>query len=317
MPKDACQNPAKLTCNGKTIELIDCTFETAKGLPIQIPDRCPECDTKLERRANVDGSDSAVLFCPGQDCPAQTAGKIRRFCKSRDILGLGESVISGLLNDTDVNTVADLFGLKPEKIENVIINRTKGIRLGRKRAEAICAEIAEKTKTMPLAEFLGAFGTRGLGVRRATLMIQTNPELGSLEKWFDGSLLDPDFAQKAGVPQLGKIIYEDLKTNENTIRTTMKNAMTEITETPKQTTPQTGGLTVCITGKLPSGKKKHEYAGPLAAKGHRLVDDLTKDVNALVMADPDGPESSKTKKAKKLGIGLKNEAWLEQLCQAG
>lgn len=296
--------PAIISVNG--------AFDPAKGhLLIQIPQHCPECGAGLSRKSNVDGSDSAVLFCVNPDCPAQTAGKIRRFCKSRDILGLGESVIAGLLGSSAIQDVSDLPNLKPETIENILINPEKAIRLGRKRAEAICAEIREKTREMSLPEFLGAFGTRGLGVRRATLMIQANPELENLGRWFDGSLADPEFSAKAGVPQLGNIIAEDLQKHEATIRKMLAHTKITRPENPGKTQ---AGMTVCITGSLPSGKKKKDYAGALEAKGHRLVDDLTKDVNVLVLADPSGPESSKTKKAKKLGIELHGETWLQALC---
>jgi DNA ligase (NAD+) len=283
-----------------------------EGEEIAVPTKCPVCESTLARRKNVDGSDSVVLFCENPDCTAQTAGKIRRFCKSRDILGLGDSIIAGLLGDMAIQDISDLPGLTPEAIENVTINDKKGIVLGRKRAESICAEIKEKTASMTLAEFLGAFGTRGLGVRRATLMIEANPELGDIERWFDESLANPEFAQKAGVPQLGAIIAADLKNYEGTIRKMLTTTRIIAKEAPAQKAE--GGLTICITGSLPSGKKKKDYAGPLAAAGHRLVDDLTKEVNALVMADPNGPESSKTKKAKKMGIELHDEAWLQKLC---
>jgi NAD-dependent DNA ligase len=304
-------NPT-ITCNGKRVNLIDCTFDSAKRhLLIHIPQTCPECDAPVERKTNVDGTPSAVIYCVNPDCPAQTAGKIRRFAKSRDILGLGDSVIVGLLDGMAITGVQDLFALEPHHIEDVLINQEKGIRLGKKRAEAICAEIKEKTQEMTLAEFLGAFGTRGLGVRRATLMSTANPDLNDLERWFDGSLTKPEFAAQAGVPQLGRIIFDDLKKCEAVIRATLKH--TTIKE-PKPEEPMNNDkLTICITGKLPSGKKKNDYAGPLAAKGHVLTDTLSKEVNVLVMADPNGPESSKTKKAKGWGIALQDEAWLENL----
>jgi DNA ligase (NAD+) len=304
------------------ITSVDEEYDSAKGhLLIHIPQTCPDCEAAVERKTNVDGSNSAVLFCVNPDCSAQTAGKIRRFAKSRDILGLGDSIIAGLLDEMAISSVADLPRLKPEAIENVLINPEKAIRLGRKRAEAICAEIAEKTREMTLAEFLGAFGTRGLGVRRATLMIGANPELDDIERWFDDSLLNPDFAQRASVPQLGRIIQEDLKANEGVIRSLLEHINIKPTTQPMNTneTTTTNGqpkLTICITGKLPSGRKKHDYAEPLNAAGHRLVDDLTKEVNVLVMADPFGPESSKTKKAKKLGIELHDESWLQGICAA-
>jgi DNA ligase (NAD+) len=72
------------------------------------------------------------------------------------------------------------------------------------------------------------------------------------------------------------------------------------------------GTTVCISGKLPSGRKKAEYAAPLMAAGYTLVDEVTRDLKLLVVADPDSV-SAKAEKARKLGITIIGETQLEAL----
>jgi DNA ligase (NAD+) len=72
------------------------------------------------------------------------------------------------------------------------------------------------------------------------------------------------------------------------------------------------GTTVCISGKLPSGRKKAEYAAPLMAAGYTLVDEVTRDLKLLVLADPDSV-SAKAEKARKLGITIIGETQLEAL----
>jgi DNA ligase (NAD+) len=64
--------------------------------------------------------------------------------------------------------------------------------------------------------------------------------------------------------------------------------------------------TVCISGKLPSGRKKSAYEEPLRAAGYSLVDTVTKDLDYLVLADPNSG-SSKADKARKLGIEVISE----------
>lgn len=68
-----------------------------------------------------------------------------------------------------------------------------------------------------------------------------------------------------------------------------------------------GGKTFCITGTLPSGRKKKDYASQLEAAGHILIDEVRQGLDFLVVSDPNGAEISKTKKAKKLGIPLITE----------
>jgi hypothetical protein len=76
--------------------------------------------------------------------------------------------------------------------------------------------------------------------------------------------------------------------------------------------PAKAGGTVCISGKLPSGSKKADYAQPLKAIGLELVDDVVKGLSYLVVADP-GAVTSKAEKAKKLGIPILSEEQLKAL----
>ncbi|MFM7570824.1 MAG: BRCT domain-containing protein, partial [Betaproteobacteria bacterium] len=64
--------------------------------------------------------------------------------------------------------------------------------------------------------------------------------------------------------------------------------------------------TVCISGKLPSGRKKSDYEVPLAAIGMKLVDTVTRETTYLVLADPQSA-SSKAEKARKLGTEVISE----------
>ncbi len=70
--------------------------------------------------------------------------------------------------------------------------------------------------------------------------------------------------------------------------------------------------TVCISGKLPSGKKKADYEGPLRAAGYELVDDVVKGLHYLVLADPSLP-SGKSEKARKMGVEVISEERLAQI----
>ena len=70
--------------------------------------------------------------------------------------------------------------------------------------------------------------------------------------------------------------------------------------------------TVCISGKLPSGKKKADYLAPLQAAGYVLVDAVLQGLTYLVVADPESV-SSKSEKAKKMGVKLISEAQLAKL----
>ena len=70
--------------------------------------------------------------------------------------------------------------------------------------------------------------------------------------------------------------------------------------------------TVCISGKLPSGSKKSDYAAPLRAAGYELVDDVVKGLSYLVLADP-AVVTGKSAKAKSMGVELLSEDQLKKL----
>ena len=73
-----------------------------------------------------------------------------------------------------------------------------------------------------------------------------------------------------------------------------------------------GRRTICISGKLPSGRKKSDYAVPLKSAGYLLVDEVRQGLDILVLADPDST-SAKAQKAIKLGIRIIGERQLEEL----
>lgn len=72
--------------------------------------------------------------------------------------------------------------------------------------------------------------------------------------------------------------------------------------------------TVCISGKLPSGSKKADYAAPLRAAGYELVDDVVKGLSYLVLADP-AVVTGKSAKARSLGVELLSEDQLKAMIQ--
>jgi DNA ligase (NAD+) len=291
------------------------TFDASAGHKnIEAPTACPVCNGAIGYRKNSDKENSVYLCCTNKECQGKLYGAIERFIESRNVLGMGSSIIDALLKNKLVTGLADVFELTPEKIENLKLsekanptdlfeNNVSGVTLGRKRADSICKEIQEKGRKMKVSDFLGSLGVRFLRERRAELLIKENPQLQNIESWFDGTLLNIQTDESDSK----RIIFEELKEKESEIRNVLKHITLEtLEEKPKSE----NSLVFCITGSLPSGKKKKDYAPLLEAKGHILVDDLTKEVQFLVIADPNGAESSKTKKAKKLGIPLINEETL-------
>lgn len=279
------------------------------------PTACPVCGGAVARRRNTGGDEGAIIECTNDDCEAKAAGKIKRWVKALDIEGLGDSVRFALVEQLDLQDVADLYRLRdnPDALANLAINAEKAIKLGKKRATTILDAI-EKRRHLTLVEFLGSLGIDRLGQRRVELMVAAaEGALDSLEQWRGGSLRDADFAAKVGVPGVGAALSDSIDQFSAVIDRLLAAGVT-ITGTGVAPKSSTGPkLSVCISGKLPSGKKKSDYADPLAARGYELVDSVTKDLTYLV-ADADS-SSSKAEKAKKLGVKVLSESELQALIE--
>ncbi len=277
---------------------------------IPAPKSCPFCGGKVQRRRNTAGEEGVVLECQNEECPKKSSGKLKRWIKSLDIQGIGTSVLEALIDQLGLADVSELYTLRddPDRLAALIINTEKEIRLGEKRATSILESI-ETTRKLTLVQFMGSLGVDRLGKRRVELMAKSaGGTLNTLEAWRGGALRDDEFASKAGAPNTGNGIQDGIDAMSDTIDALIENGVviSELAFSGESDTPQESAKSVCITGKLPSGKKKSDYKAPLEAAGFVLVDKVSRELDYLVLADPTST-SSKAAKARKYGVALISE----------
>lgn len=285
--------------------------------PIAVPTQCPVCEGSVARRRNLGGGEGVIIECQNDDCPARSVGKLKRWIRALDIQGIGDVVRHALVDQLGVEDASGLYRLReqPEALAQLVINADKDLRLGDKRAQSILEQI-ERRRELSLVEFLGSLGIERLGQRRVELMIsQAKGELDRLDDWLSGKLRAPALAQRAGVPGLGAMIQDSLEAQRGVIDGLLRSGVVitsagvEHSEAPAANT-----RSLCITGKLPSGKKKGDYRELLAKAGIELVDAVKEGLDFLVLADPSST-SGKSKKAKQLGIRLLSEAEMLELIE--
>ncbi len=87
---------------------------TRKVREIKPPDECPACQTKPVW-------DGIFLRCPNPSCPAQTQRKIQHFAQrgAMDIDGMGESLVTQLVEAELVKDPADLYDLTLEQLSGL------------------------------------------------------------------------------------------------------------------------------------------------------------------------------------------------------
>jgi DNA ligase (NAD+) len=275
--------------------------------PISEPKKCPCCSGKVGRKSNIGGEDSTTIYCLDDNCPAVVKGRIDRYLSSLDILGIGESVIEGIIDTLNVKTPADLYLLNNKESALADMLLSGKTRFGEKRAAKLIEEI-EKKRKLTLSEFLGSLGIFGLGKRRVALIQEAlEGKMDKLENWLDDTLVVN--AETAGVPNLAQRINSELIKQSDYILSFLNNGV-EITKSEPKVVLKAGAFTFCITGKLSQPKKF--YQDKIEKAGHGYTDTLSSDTTYLVAADPNSG-SSKLKKATKNGTKVISEKELLEL----
>ncbi len=282
---------------------------------IKPPRICPFCDGDVGRRITANGEEGVVLECQNEDCPKKSVGKIKRWITSVDIQGIGDAVRAALVLQLDLQDAADLYRLHliPQALAELVINEEKDLRLGEKRTATILKGI-EARRELGLAKFLGSLGIDRLGERRAELMIHSaGGKLSTLDSWREGTLSDSSFAESVGAPNTGSALQAGIDGVSELIEGLLAAGVVVIDAPPSGDASESDGApSLCISGKLPSGKKKNDYKQTLKDAGYRLVDQVNADLSFLVLTDPDS-RSAKAEKARKLNIAVISEEKMLEL----
>jgi DNA ligase (NAD+) len=119
---------------------------------IEAPTTCPSCGHPVSA-----GEDEAVLRCRNPLCPAQAHERIEHFASRRamNIDGLGDKVVTQLVDAGLVKDVSDLYQLTPSALSALP-------RFGKRSAEKLAEAIAG-SRTPALHSFLYALGIRNVG----------------------------------------------------------------------------------------------------------------------------------------------------------
>ncbi len=291
-------------------KIVRVTQRPARRQPILAPTRCPFCGGHVGRRKTTEGCDGAILVCQNRDCPKKSIGKIKRWITSLDIQGIGDVILEALVEHFELEDAADLYALQDRAVDmaQLVTHPVRGLTLGAKRAASILAAIDAK-RSLTLSEFLGSLGLEHLGKRRVEIMMdQADGLLDTLEDWRSGKLRSPDVAEKAGAPHMGAAIQDSIDAIAPVIDKMLANGVDILPPQRDVHASENAPArkTVCISGRLPSGKKKSDYAQALQRAGYELVDNVHQGLDYLVLAEA-GSTSQKAVKARQWGVDVISE----------
>ena len=266
----------------KSAEIIPKVMRVAKKVGAKVyklPDKCPCCQTKLERpKGYVD------WFCPNAKCSEQVFGTLLHGCgkDALDIDGCGETLVRELMAN-GVTCLSDVFTVDPAFLKSA----------ARKRFEAGRAAVA----TQPFWRKLHALGIEGFG---KTLSQDV------ANKW-------RSFNEAAEVPEefcglVGNVVYNNIVDylTQHAAEFDRLDSLIGMTGEEKAVGPLTG-KSFCITGDLMSGTR-NEVSKIIEGAGGVVKSTVSRHLSYLIQ----GTETGKTKRAaaEKNGIPVITEQQL-------
>ncbi len=275
----------------EVLEVIEAA-RTGSEEPFAMPSQCPACQGEVVRLP-----EESVHRCLNRNCPAQIKATIWHFASrgAMSIDGLGRKLISLLVDERILRSVADLYRLRGEDLEEL-----PG--LGKKSAQNL-VEAIQKSKAATLPDFLFALGIYHVGEHMAEILAEYFPTLEALQR------ATPEELQK--IPGVGeKVAFSVASYFSNTANHALIEDLLHQGVSLKlaDRMPTKGdsfwqAKTVVFTGTL-SSMTRQEAGQKVAALGARTSDGVSKSTD-LVVAGKDA--GSKLEKARKSGIMILNE----------
>jgi DNA ligase (NAD+) len=259
-----------------------------------MPKECRECNSLLVREP-----DETDFYCVNVNCPAKLKESILHFA-SRSVMnieGLGESLVSQLVDRRLITNVADIYTLKKEELLTLE-------RMGPKSAANLLDEI-EKSRKQPLERLIFALGIRHVGERTAELLAEHFRAITSLRIANEEQLQE---VEEVG-PKIAVAIVEFFQEPRNQKLIDQLLAHLAIEVSSKERGTALAGKTFVITGTL-SKYSRDEAKRMIKDAGGKISGSVSNKTDYVVAgADP----GSKLDKANELGVSVIDEQEMEKL----
>ncbi len=262
---------------------------------IEAPEKCPVCGTKVVRtEGEVD------YRCVNANCPAKLTGTILHFA-SRGVMnidGMGESLVSQLIERGLVKNVADIYDLTKKDLLSLD-------RFADKSAQNILDEI-ENSKKLPLERVFYGLGIRFVGERTAQFLAE---HFGSMEALENASVEELQAVNEVG-PRIAESIAEffSIKANRELVKRLRAAGLTMRGQRKERGT-KLAGKTFVLTGTL-THFTRDEARKLIEDAGGKVTGSVSKKTDYVVAGSDAG---SKLDKAKELGIAVIDEKEMEKL----
>jgi len=277
-----------------------------------LPDRCPECSSRLVREEG-----ETATRCINSSCPAILLASLCHWVskKALDVDGLGTKSIEQMVECGLVKSIADLY-----RIEVSVLASLE--RMGEKSAHNIVEELS-RSKVKSWHRKLYALGINHIGEVNAKVLSKVYPNAEVLKQ---ASIQNPDeISGLAGFgPEMSKSLQQWFSNaaNQHLIDELMSLGI-EMGSAEEDIAQQLAldSITLnksldskkfVLTGKLPS-LSRTEAQSLIEAAGGKVIDSVSKQTDYVVAGDKAG---TKLDKAVALGVSVLSENDLRELLNA-
>ena len=282
----------------------------------EMPSVCPSCGSSVVRDPG-----EVAFRCISIDCPAQALERLLHWASrgALDIDGMGEEIVSRLVESGRVADVADYYSLSEEELASLDMGRVKAdgepVRLGHTVAKKLVAAI-EASKGRSFARVLFGLGIRHVGKTTAEAIAAAYPSMDAL-----AAAGEDELAGVYGVgPKVAHGMWLFFRTPDNVsvierLRAAGVTMADEAVAVGEEVPQVLAGLTFVLTGMLAhSGMTRDEAGARLKAMGAKVSGSVSKKTSFVVAGENAG---SKYDKAVALYVPVLDEAQLLNLLETG
>lgn len=157
-----------------------------------MPKKCPVCGAEAVREEG-----EAAIRCTGIECPAKLFRNLVHFVsrEAMNIDGLGENIISQLLERNLIHNIADIYTLKFEDIASLKKN-------GKKFAQNLIDSI-NTSKENDLYRLITALGIRHVGVKASKILARKYKNIDNL--------MEANSEELAMINDIGPIVANSIR----------------------------------------------------------------------------------------------------------
>ena len=279
-----------------------------------MPETCPSCGSPVVREAG-----EAALRCVSIDFPAQAKERLIHWASrgAMDIEGMGEELVSRLVESGRLTDVADYYSLDEDELALTELNRHmkdgQRVRLGHVVAKKVLAEI-QASKDRGFARVIFGLGIRHVGKTTGEALAAAFPSMELLRQASEEDL--------AAVDGIGAIVARSIHTflrvpdNAAVIERLERHGVSMESQVPADLGEQTlEGLTFVLTGTLEqSGMSRDEAGARLKAMGAKVSGSVSKKTSFVIAGVKAG---SKRAKAESLGVPVLEEEDFLRILETG